>query len=35
MSSYQFEQVDDLGRILFCDDPALQLECVLGGLETA
>ncbi|WOX08101.1 hypothetical protein [Streptomyces sp. N50] len=35
MSWYQFEQVDDLGRILFCDDPTLQLECVLGGLETA
>jgi hypothetical protein len=35
MSRYQFEQVDDLGQILFCDDPALQLECVLGGLETA
>lgn len=35
MSGYQFEEVDDLGRILFCDDPALQLECVLGGLETA
>ncbi|MEW1828254.1 hypothetical protein [Streptomyces sp. NPDC088196] len=35
MSRYQFEQVDDFGRILFVDDPALGLECVLGGLETA
>ena len=35
MSRYQFEQVDDFGRILFVDDPVLGLECVLGGLETA
>ncbi|MEU6406302.1 hypothetical protein [Streptomyces sp. NPDC046985] len=35
MSSRQFEEVDDLGNILFCDDLALRLECVLMGLETA
>jgi hypothetical protein len=29
----QFEQVDDRGRILFSDDPALGLEGVLMGLE--
>ncbi|MFF3976392.1 hypothetical protein [Streptomyces sp. NPDC001828] len=34
MSRYQFEQVDDLGRILYCDDPALRLERVLMNLET-
>ncbi|MEW1773173.1 hypothetical protein [Streptomyces sp. NPDC086777] len=35
MSSYQFEQIDDNGRILFSDDPALWPESVLTGLETA
>ncbi|GGN21871.1 hypothetical protein [Streptomyces fuscichromogenes] len=35
MSWHQFEQVDDNGRILFSDDPALRLECVLMVLETA
>lgn len=31
----QYEEVDDLGQILFCDDPALLLGGVLMGLETA
>ncbi|MEU2775930.1 hypothetical protein ABZ646_24095 [Streptomyces sp. NPDC007162] len=35
MSRYQFEEVDDLGQILFCDDPALRLQRVLMGVETA
>jgi hypothetical protein len=35
MSWHQFEQVDDNGQILFSDDPALRLEHVLMGLETA
>jgi hypothetical protein len=35
MSRHQDEQVDDLGQILFSDDPALQLEGILLGLETA
>ncbi|MFI6253889.1 hypothetical protein [Streptomyces sp. NPDC051016] len=35
MSRYQFEQVDDLGRILFCDDPALRLEHVRMTPKTA
>lgn len=34
MSRYQFEDVDDLGEILFSDDPALRLQCVLMGLQT-
>jgi hypothetical protein len=35
MSRRQHEEVDDLGQILFCDDPALQLGGVLMGLDTA
>ena len=35
MSRRQFEEVDDHGQILFSDDPALRLEAVLMGLETA
>ncbi|MFE9122260.1 hypothetical protein [Streptomyces sp. NPDC007172] len=35
MSRHQFDQVDDLGKTLFCDDPALRLEHVLMNLETA
>ncbi|MEV6942972.1 hypothetical protein AB0N07_13425 [Streptomyces sp. NPDC051172] len=35
MSSYQFEQVDDDGRILFSDDPGLRLGRVLMVLDTA
>lgn len=35
MSRYQFDQIDDLGRILFCDDPALRLERVPMNRETA
>ncbi|MEU8586215.1 hypothetical protein AB0C59_04295 [Streptomyces sp. NPDC048664] len=34
MSGRQYEEVDDLGQILFTDDPALRLEGVLMGLET-
>ncbi|MFJ8059392.1 hypothetical protein [Streptomyces sp. NPDC096142] len=35
MSRNQGDEVDDNGRILFGDDPALRLERVLMGLETA
>jgi hypothetical protein len=35
MNRRQFEEVDDFGQILFCDDSALQLEDVLMGLDTA
>ncbi|WP_328677364.1 hypothetical protein [Streptomyces sp. NBC_00343] len=35
MSPHHFEQVDDLGRILFSDDPALRLEGILMGLDPA
>lgn len=35
MSWSQFEQVDDLGQILFSDDPALRLEGIVLGLDTA
>ncbi|MEV7145160.1 hypothetical protein AB0O05_01505 [Streptomyces sp. NPDC093084] len=35
MTGYQFEQIDDFGRILFNDDPALRLEVVRTVLETA
>ncbi|MEU6555345.1 hypothetical protein ABZ915_34525 [Streptomyces sp. NPDC046915] len=35
MSWHQFEQVDDNGQILFSDDPALRLEGIVMGLETA
>ncbi|MFD4559720.1 hypothetical protein ACFWP5_36310 [Streptomyces sp. NPDC058469] len=35
MSRHQFEEVDDLGRILFSDDPALRIERVPMSLETA
>ncbi|MEV6021492.1 MULTISPECIES: hypothetical protein [unclassified Streptomyces] len=34
MSRHQFEQIDDLGRILFCDDPALRLEHVPMSVQT-
>ncbi|MFJ9565931.1 hypothetical protein ACIRQQ_38540 [Streptomyces fuscichromogenes] len=35
MSRHQDEQVEDNGQILFSDDPALRIECVMMGLETA
>ncbi|MGW3115564.1 hypothetical protein ACWDBW_00190 [Streptomyces sp. NPDC001107] len=35
MSRRQYEEVDDLGEILFCDDPGLLLGGILMGLETA
>ncbi|MFJ9372679.1 hypothetical protein [Streptomyces sp. NPDC101455] len=35
MSRHQDEQVDDNGQILFSDDPALRLEGIVMGLETA
>lgn len=35
MSRHQDEQVDDLGQILFSDDPALRLEGIVMGLDTA
>ncbi|MEV7325133.1 hypothetical protein [Streptomyces sp. NPDC093970] len=35
MNRRQYEEADDHGQILFCDDPALRLEGVLMGLETA
>ncbi|MGW1623163.1 hypothetical protein [Streptomyces sp. NPDC002172] len=35
MSWHQFEQIDDNGRILFSDDPALRLEGIVTGLDTA
>jgi hypothetical protein len=35
MSRIHFEEVDDCGQILFCDDPGLRLGGILMGLETA
>ncbi|OIJ66074.1 hypothetical protein [Streptomyces mangrovisoli] len=35
MSRRHYEEVDDLGEILFSDDPALRLEGVLMSLDTA
>jgi len=35
MSRHQFEEVDDLGEILFSNDPALRIACVPMGLQTA
>ncbi|MBY8882582.1 hypothetical protein [Actinacidiphila acidipaludis] len=31
----RFEEVDDLGQILFCDDPALRLDGLLMTVDTA